>query len=80
LFSSARAKADFHVDGYMVILGESMTAETVRSIAYWYSLWSHQRETYTWKGFVQIDLTPDADKSTEEILKMKKEELSHEPL
>ena len=73
-----RAKADFQVDGYMVVLGEPMTAEAVRLIAYWYSLWSHQRETYAWKGFIQLDLSLDADKSAEDILKMKEEELRHE--
>jgi hypothetical protein len=62
----------------MFFLGNPMTAEAVRQISYWYSLWSHQRETDAWKGFVQLDLAPDADKTIEDILKMKEGELRYE--
>ena len=78
LFDRAIAKAKFQVDGYMMVLGDLMTAEAVRRIAYWYSLWSHQRDTYAWKGFIQLDLSLDTDKYTDDILKMKEEELRHE--
>ena len=55
-----------------------MTAESVRQVSYWYSLWSHQRETFAWKGFIQLDLAPGADESIEDILKKKEGELRYE--
>ena len=78
LFTPAKAKTLFQVDGYTVILGGPMTPEAVRQVTYWYSLWSHQRETHVWKGFVQISLNPAEDKAAEEILKMREEALYHE--
>ena len=78
LFNFSTTKANFQVDGYMVFLGDPMTAEAVRQVSYWYSLWSHQRDTYAWKGFIQIDLSLDTDTYVENILKMKEEELRHE--
>ena len=78
LFDPTKIKADFQVDGYMFFLGISMTPEAVRNVSYWYSLWSHQRETSMWKGFIQLDLAPETDKSTEDILKIKEGELRYE--
>ncbi|MDR0183248.1 hypothetical protein P8609_09735 [Lysobacter sp. UC] len=34
-------------------------AVVVRQTAYWYGLFSHQRETALWKGMVQLDLAAD---------------------
>ena len=78
LFDLIKTKANFQVDGYMVFLGNPMTAEAVRQVSYWYSLWSHQRETFEWKGFIQLDLTPGKDESVEDILKMKEGEWRYE--
>ena len=68
LFDHKKTKTNFHVDGYMVFLGDPMTAKDVRDVSYWYSLWSHQRETYMWKGFIQLDLASGEDESVEKIL------------
>jgi hypothetical protein len=55
----ATFKAAFLVDPYFVSLG-SRAQLLVQQSAYWYSMWSHRRDT-TWKGFLQIDLDPSED-------------------
>ncbi|MCX5634810.1 MAG: hypothetical protein NTW55_03065 [Planctomycetota bacterium] len=67
LFMSQQTKALFKVDGYPCILGESMEGRHVRQIAYWYSMWSHKRSG-TWKGFVQVDLSPQEDAQAQKVL------------
>lgn len=47
-------KGVFYVDPYLVSLG-SPSERLVTSSTYWYSMWSHRRDT-TWKGYLQIDL------------------------
>ena len=78
LFAQAKVKVDFQVDGYWVFLGGPMTEQAVRQVSYWYGLWSHQRGSLAWKGFVQLALSPNADGSIDDILKMKEGELRHE--
>jgi len=66
IFPSSRAsqqtlKRNHHVDAYLVHL-EMVSERLVRQGTYWYSMWSHRRNTI-WKGYVQVDLAPveDAD-------------------
>jgi len=62
LFSPEMAqwrKETFKVDSYFQSLqvpSESLVEKTV----YWYSMWSHRRDL-TWKGFIQIPLSPAQD-------------------
>ncbi|AZQ92910.1 hypothetical protein [Moraxella catarrhalis] len=35
--------------------------ELVKWTAYWYSMWSHQRETKIWKGFFKIPFSTQDD-------------------
>lgn len=55
----AAFKSAFLVDPYFVSLG-SRSQLLVQHSAYWYSMWSHRRDT-TWKGYLQIDLDPAED-------------------
>ncbi|MCW8138429.1 MAG: hypothetical protein KIT58_05935 [Planctomycetota bacterium] len=64
VFNSAQAKSTYRVDHYFVptdvVLGEAQA----RHVAYWCSMWSHQRVTSRWKGFVTVPLSsndPDAN-------------------
>lgn len=54
------AKAQFSVDSYFVELNRLSSEQLVERSAYWYSMWSHRRNQ-AWKGYLQIDLTPDQD-------------------
>jgi hypothetical protein len=35
------------------------SALAVWHVAYWYGLFSHQRETYVWRGVVEVQLSDD---------------------
>ena len=52
-------KANYFVDAFVVSLGSQAVSLVERS-AYWYSIWSHRKDS-TWKGFLQIDLDPIDD-------------------
>ncbi|WP_309266609.1 DUF6932 family protein [Aeromonas salmonicida] len=54
------AKANFLVDSYIVGLNELEPEDLVQQSAYWYSMWSHRRDS-AWKGYLQIDLDPASD-------------------
>jgi len=73
LFRPVLTKAQFHVDGYPYILGEPMAHHHVKQLAYWYSLWSHRR-TGLWKGFLQVDLSPEEDVEAENVLALLRQE------
>ena len=60
LFDGDAIKDAFQVDAYFFPLNASLTAPRVHQIAYWYSMWSHRRNGL-WKGFLEVDLNPDAD-------------------
>ena len=53
-------KARFKLDTYALLFEEMTPSSLIRNIIYWYSLFSHQRDTFLWKGFVALPLN-DAD-------------------
>lgn len=60
LFDHAKAKEVYSVDAYYCALGEPTSASHVKEISYWYSMWSHRRDSQ-WKGFIQVSLSPEED-------------------
>ncbi len=73
LFDPALAKQAFAVDAYPFVLGNPTENRHVKEISYWYSMWSHRRDG-TWKGFLQIDLAPNADAEAKQFLASVKKE------
>ncbi len=67
LFDPAQTKVTFHGDAYPFVLGRSLGAAEVRRISYWHSMWSHRRNGL-WKGFVQVDISPEEDQIAEALL------------
>jgi hypothetical protein len=57
LFDPDYCKANFHCDAYTIDLG-GLSQNVAMLSAFWFSLFSHQRATYRWKGIVQIPLGP----------------------
>ncbi|CAA0189669.1 DUF6932 family protein [Acinetobacter baumannii] len=55
-------KPRFKVDAYGMQLGTTFSPATIKQLSYWYSMWSHRKSDNIWKGFVQVSLSPDADK------------------
>lgn len=61
------AKTRFLVDSYFVEINQLSAEAIVQKSAYWYSMWSHRRNQ-TWKGYLQIDLSPVHDMDAREHL------------
>jgi hypothetical protein len=55
------------VDAFLFDLGTT-GERLVNLTSYWYSLWAHQRVTLKWKGFLQIDLSPNGDAAALQLL------------
>lgn len=56
-FAHLGSKIAYAVDHYMEPTDKSpLSMERAHKIAYWYSMWAHQRDTDRWKGFVAIRL------------------------
>jgi hypothetical protein len=66
IFDTVHLKSTFAIDGYFVRLGHPVNAKRVKTIIYWYSMWSHRRNGL-WKGFAQIDLDPSQDTKVKKI-------------
>jgi hypothetical protein len=60
LFDAQWTKAHFHCDSYFVDL-DSDPAFVAEVSAYWIGLFSHQRDTFRWKGLVKVEFGPDDD-------------------
>lgn len=54
-------KSRFGLDTYAVLVEEMSLMHLVKDVMYWYSLFSHQRTTRAWKGFVAVILDPQQD-------------------
>jgi hypothetical protein len=65
VFDGPETKGLFHVDHYMVSIREPLDERRASRIAYWYSMWSHQRDTHRWKGFVSVNLRSNDDLALE---------------
>ncbi|MFV9064347.1 hypothetical protein ABQ366_05290 [Serratia fonticola] len=66
IFDQPLVKKQYLVDSYFEGLqapGASLVARTV----YWYSMWAHKRDL-SWKGFIQIPLSPHLDTVAKSIL------------
>lgn len=59
IFDQIDVKSKYLVDSYIEVLdvpGQQLVSRTV----YWYSMWSHKRDL-SWKGFIQVPLSPSLD-------------------
>lgn len=66
IFNPIRAKEVFKVDAYFVDL--SIRPDLiVATTAYWFGLFSHQRDTALWKGMLQVPISCD-DTAADEIV------------
>lgn len=60
-FNAANTKENYKVDAYFVDLDLGFNFNTAQACSYWYSMWSHQRNTDIWKGFFCIPLSESED-------------------
>lgn len=68
LFNPKHCKANYHCDAYPIDLGTS-GSNVARLSAFWFGLFSHQRDTQRWKGIVQCALGADGidDAASDEL-------------
>lgn len=68
-------KATFGMDAFIVTLNQTDPEILVKRSAYWAGVWSHRRDDFLWKGFVQIDLDDSEDERTRaELNRLRSEE------
>jgi len=60
-----RNKQRFCLDTFAVLFEEiqAQPINYVNQIIYWYGLFSHQRDTFAWKGFAGLALDPTGDQA-----------------
>jgi hypothetical protein len=56
-------KSRFALDTYALLFQELPAIGLISGVIYWYSLFSHQRTTLAWKGFVALLLDPQGDQA-----------------
>jgi len=61
LFDRRYIKNNYHVDAYFIDLKGIVPEKLISKTAYWYGVWSHQRNSLLWKGYLQIDLSSTDD-------------------
>ena len=66
LFDPDTTKEKFKCDAYFVDLGVH-PVHIVAQTRYWFGLLSHQRDTYLWKGMVEVPFSGD-DKVVDQLL------------
>lgn len=71
-FFQSDLKREYKTDAYFVCLEHSGNAKYeqtfFKQILYWYSMWSHQRDTLRWKGYFQIAFDFENDESVGRLL------------
>ncbi|MFC6204220.1 DUF6932 family protein [Psychrobacter urativorans] len=77
LFDNPTAKNKYKVDSYWVDMDLGFNEASIRKCTYWYSMWSHQRDTDIWKGFFVIPLSPSDDNEAMKYLSELKIESNH---
>lgn len=60
VFKPTETQKHFHCDAYFVQL-QTADAAKVETVNYWFGLFSHRRADLTWKGILQVELTPAED-------------------
>ncbi|ESY03578.1 hypothetical protein X753_21290 [Mesorhizobium sp. LNJC399B00] len=61
-------KANLKLDTYALLVEQTALGDMLQQVMYWYSLFSHQRDTFAWKGFLAIVIDPGADKEAAKML------------
>lgn len=67
LFDPETTKSIYKCDAYFVDLG-AHPVQVVAQTRYWFGLFSHQRDTYLWKGMIEVPFT-ESDDDVEPLLR-----------
>lgn len=69
LLDSDHCKATYSCDAYFIDLNIPPRYVSEQT-AYWFGLFSHQRDTFRWKGMVQVDLQSDDDAAMQTLARI----------
>jgi hypothetical protein len=69
IVDAAKNKSRFHLDTYGLADDNFDINVIIDQTIYWYSLFSHRRTTFEWKGFVRVPLSPQDDAAATQKLK-----------
>ncbi|MBS1994697.1 MAG: hypothetical protein JSS86_00245 [Cyanobacteria bacterium SZAS LIN-2] len=64
VFDSAQTKRHYGCEAFFVDLQQPVR-QVVRSVTYWFALFTHQKVSNLWKGILQVDLVSDDDAATD---------------
>lgn len=68
LLSPSKAKAKYLCEVFVIDLS-NRGLSVAREVAYWFSLFSHQRETFAWRGTLELAIaSPDDDAGAEGLI------------
>lgn len=67
LFSPRNSKSRYFCDAYFVDF-DIPPMLIAKQTSYWFGLFSHKRESYIWKGMLEIDLSEDEQGAMEYLL------------
>lgn len=71
VFNSSKSKVKYRCDAYFTELSNDDPLYMLEQITYWFGLFSHQRETFTWRGMVAVPLdSDDNDNSARDMLRI----------
>ncbi len=73
LFYPKESKEKFQCDAYFIDLNINNPEYMIRQISYWLGLFSHQKESFLWKGMVEVPIIC----SDEEALEILNGETTH---
>ena len=63
VIDQARNKERFSLDTYAIIIDDLRPWDLIKLTMYWHGLFSHQRDTFAWKGFAAVPLDPAGDEA-----------------
>lgn len=66
LFQPTAARARYGCDAYFVRMAGRR--KDLRALTLWYALFSHDRATMRWKGYLELDLEDDEDSAAAELV------------
>lgn len=61
-------KEHLKLDTYALLVEGTPLGDMLQAVMYWYSLFSHQRDTFAWKGFLAIVVDPASDQAAAAML------------
>jgi hypothetical protein len=73
LFRPTAAKETYGCDAYFISL--ALRRKSYRLVSLWYALFSHDRHTLTWKGFVELGIASADEAEAEAALRARAQEL-----